>query len=119
MHGLTAPLPAIGEKPGAELQPRLVRAAHEFEGQMMQELLRPMIASLAGTGSDSGANSNGALAEFASETLGSALSAHGGLGIANQIVRELSHSGNPAGNRERTGKVIGELRGNTRIRASE
>lgn len=119
MHGLTAPLLAIAEGPGAAPQPRLMRAAHEFEGQMMQELLKPMMAALAGTGSDSGADSNEALGEFASETLGNALSAQGGLGIADQIVRDLSHSGNQAGNRERPGKVTGELRGNTRIRASE
>jgi Rod binding domain-containing protein len=119
MHGLTVPMRAIGEGPGAAPQPRLVRAAHEFEGQMMQELLKPMMTALAGTGSDSGADSNGALEEFAAETLGNALSAQGGFGIADQIVKELSHSGNQAGNREQTGKVTAELRSNTRIRASE
>jgi Rod binding domain-containing protein len=115
MHGLTVSMPATGESPGTAPQPRLMRAAHEFEGQMMQELLKPMMAALAGTGSDSGADSNEALGEFATEALGNALSAQGGLGMADQIVRELSHSGNQAGNRERTGKVTGELRGNTRI----
>ena len=55
--------------------PRLVRAAHEFEAQMMKELLKPMTGSDALTGaedgdSDSGAGSGGALGEFASEALG-------------------------------------------------
>lgn len=86
-------------------QPRLVRAAHEFEAQMMKELLKPMTGNDALTGEeeDSGgdAGSNGALGEFASEALGQALSQRGGFGIANSIVRDLSHSGN----RYKTGKV--------------
>ncbi len=103
------------------LSPRLVRAAHEFEGQMMQELLKPMTDgdALKGTDSDSGAGSGGALAEFASETLGEALSSHGGFGIANQIVRELSQSGNGPANGDDNGKVTRKLRGNTAVRASE
>ena len=81
--------------------PRLVRAAHEFEGQMMQELLKPMTHGDALTGTDadedSGAGSGGALSEFASEALGQSLSQRGGLGIANRIIQELSHSGNQHG----------------------
>jgi Rod binding domain-containing protein len=84
-------------------QPRLVRAAHEFEAQMMKELLKPMMASGApGDEEDeSGAGSGGALAEFATEALGRAMSEQGGLGISKQIVRDLSRSGN----RNVTGKV--------------
>ncbi len=105
-------------------QPRLVRAAHEFEGQMMKELLQPMMGSdpLTGTeddssdsGAGSGTGSTGALGEFASEALGQALSARGGFGIADRIVRELSHSGNQHGN----GKVTGNLHGNTVLRTPE
>jgi Rod binding domain-containing protein len=79
-------------------QPRLVRAAHEFEAQMMKELLKPMTAAdgLTGEDEDAGSGSGGALGEFASEALGRALSERGGLGIANSIVRDLSHSGNEA-----------------------
>jgi Rod binding domain-containing protein len=80
-------------------EPKLVRAAHEFEGQMMKELLKPMTAgdSLTGDDDDQSSGSNGALGEFASEALGKALSDRGGFGIANQIVKELSHSGNRHG----------------------
>ncbi len=89
--------------------PRLVRAAHEFEGQMMQQLLKPMTHGDALTGTDddqdSGAGSGGALGEFASEALGQSLSERGGLGIANQIIQELSH----AGNQHKTGKVTKNL----------
>ncbi len=100
--------------------PRLVRAAHEFEGQMMKELLKPMTDGDALTGTedsdaDSGAGSGGALSGFASEALGQALSNRGGFGIADRIVRELSHSGN----RHASGKVTGNLHRNNGIKASE
>ncbi|MDR3725798.1 MAG: hypothetical protein P4K86_02025 [Terracidiphilus sp.] len=73
-------------------QPRLVKAAHEFEAQMMKELMKPMTGgnSLTGEEDDSGS----ALGEFASEALGRALSEQGGFGIANRIVKDLSHAGN-------------------------
>ena len=100
--------------------PRLVRAAHEFEGQMMKELLQPLMNgdTLTGTeddDSDSGAGSGGALGEFASEALGQAMSERGGFGIADRIMRELSQSGNQPEN----GKVTGKLHGNTVLRTSE
>ena len=76
-------------------EPRLVRAAHEFEAQMMKELLRPMTAGSALLGGDdSDAGGTGALGEFASESLAGALTAQGGFGIANRIVDDLSRSGN-------------------------
>ena len=88
---------------------RLVRAAHEFEGQMMQQLLQPMTHGDALTGTDddenSGAGSGGALGEFASEALGQSLSERGGLGIANQIIQELSRTSN----QHETGKVTKNL----------
>jgi Rod binding domain-containing protein len=97
--------------------PRLVRAAHEFEGQMMKELLKPMTGgdALTSEDGDDNAGANGALGQFASETLGQALSQRGGFGMADRIVKELSHSGNQHG----SGKVIGKLHENTVIRASE
>jgi Rod binding domain-containing protein len=84
---------------GTAPEPRLVRAAHEFEGQMMKELLKPLTRdSATGEDTDDGADegSAGALGEFASEALGQALSARGGFGIADQIVKELSGRGNNA-----------------------
>lgn len=92
-------------------QPRLVRAAHEFEAQMMQELMKPMTrgSSLTGEDEDSGAGSDNALGEFASEALGRALSERGGFGIASRIVHDLSHSGNKGA----AGPVTGNLHGNT------
>ena len=88
MGGQTIPAPS----------PKLVRAAHEFEGQMMKELLQPLTAGETLTGEEDGedmdAGAGGALGEFASAALGQALSEHGGFGIANRIVKELSRSGN-------------------------
>jgi Rod binding domain-containing protein len=98
--------------------PRLVRAAHEFEGQMMKELLKPMTEGglVVGGGNENGsAGSGGTLGEFASEALGQALSERGGFGIANSIVRELSHPGTQHG----IGKVTRVLHRDTVIRALE
>ena len=91
-------------------QPRLVRAAHEFEAQMMKELLKPLTADNPLTGEDGGlsAGSQGTLGEYASEALGRSLSEHGGFGIANRIVQDLSRSGNKV----ETGQVTGNLHGN-------
>jgi Rod binding domain-containing protein len=69
-------------------QPRLVQAAHEFEAQMMKELLKPMTGGASIDGEDSG--SGGALADFATEALGQSLSRSGGVGIASTILRSLS-----------------------------
>jgi Rod binding domain-containing protein len=76
-------------------QPRLVRAAHEFEAQMMKELLEPLTQSsgLGGDDSDTGAGSAGALGEYATESLAQAMSQQGGLGIATSLIQSLSHSG--------------------------
>jgi Rod binding domain-containing protein len=73
-----------------------VRAAHEFEAQLMKELLRPMTESGSLTGDDDGDGRGGAgtLGQFASESLAGALSASGGFGIANRILGEVSRSGN-------------------------
>jgi hypothetical protein len=75
--------------------PRLVRAAHEFEAQMMKELLKPLTEGdgLTGGEADSDSGSAGALGGFASEALGMAVSEHGGLGVARSILHSLSHSG--------------------------
>jgi Rod binding domain-containing protein len=93
-----------------------VRAAHEFEAQMMKELIKPLNrgSSLTGTDAagDDDSGSNGALGEFASEALGQALSEHGGFGIASSIVKQLSRASNQNG----TSPVTGNLRIDTVIK---
>jgi Rod binding domain-containing protein len=85
--------------------PRLVRAAHEFEAQMMKELLKPMTSSDPLTGEDeaSGSGSAGALGEFASEAMARALSEQGGFGVADKIIQDLS----PIGHQRATAQVTG------------
>lgn len=78
-------------------QPRLVQAAHEFEAQMMKELLKPMVSGSSPDGNEEDPESCGPMADFATETLGQALSRQGGLGIANTIIRSLSRNEKIAG----------------------
>jgi Rod binding domain-containing protein len=114
MQSITAAA-AVGTANQATPQPRLVQSAHEFEAQMMKELMKPMTHDSSLTGededtnadSDSESGSGGALGEFASEALGKALSEHGGFGIASSIIKELSHSGNHGGNVPVTGNIHG------------
>jgi Rod binding domain-containing protein len=96
---------------GTSPQPRLVQAAREFEAQMMKELLKPMTAKSILAGADSEPGSGDALGEFGAEALGRALSDHGGFGIANRIVRDLSQSSNRnvTGN-EHDDTVIGKIK---------
>jgi Rod binding domain-containing protein len=74
------------------VQPRLVQAAHEFEAQLMKELLKPMTAGTSLDGEESDIGSASVLGDFASEALGQALSRQGGLGIATSIVHSLSQN---------------------------
>jgi Rod binding domain-containing protein len=88
------------------LQPRLIRAAHEFEAQMMKELLKPLASGNGLNGSEDESGSAGALGEYAGEALGRALSEAGGFGIANRIVGQVSQSGiSHSGNQPMAGPV--------------
>lgn len=86
---------ALGAAPPA----RLANAAHEFEAQLMKELMKPLTKGAAPgdtsdadgeDGEDSGLGSAGALGEFASEAMARALSDQGGFGIAEKIIGQLS-----------------------------
>ena len=76
-----------------QLQPRVVAAAREFEAQMMKELLRPLTASTMPGGEAESTGSNTALQDFATEALGRALSAQGGLGISGRLLQALFRCG--------------------------
>ena len=90
----------------SQASPRLLRAAEEFEGQMMKELLKPLNQPDALTSADeSGDGSTGALGDFAKEALGQALSRQGGFGIANSIVGQLSRSRTGSGSAKVTKPV--------------
>jgi Rod binding domain-containing protein len=98
-------------------QPRLVKAAHEFEAQMMKELLKPLNTGTSILGDEDDSGSNGALGEYAQEALGRAMSDKGGLGIANQIVKQLS--ANKPGNQAAGNSAQGNLSGNSVPAASK
>src|ERR1700735_3490048 len=87
----------VGKLAGGQagtIQPKLVKAAHEFEAQLMKELMKPLTSGGApGDDEDddddrgSGLGSAGALGEYASESLAQALSLQGGFGIADKIIK--------------------------------
>jgi Rod binding domain-containing protein len=114
MNGIAATGASATATNQALANPRLVRAAHEFEAQMMKELLTPMTRGnvLTGEENDSDAGSGGALGEFGTESLAGALSAQGGFGVANRILHDLSHSGNQS----LIAPVIGNLKFDTGVR---
>jgi Rod binding domain-containing protein len=110
MHVNQVAIAAKAEQSTITVAPRLVHAANEFEAQMMKELLKPMATgnALTGDGSDAEEGSEGVLGDFASESLGRALSEQGGMGIATSILRSLSHLGNPSTLHPRTGRLSKE-----------
>jgi Rod binding domain-containing protein len=71
------------------LPPRLIKAAHEFEAQMMKELLKPMTTGDSFLLKDGGADDGGILGEFSVEALSQALSERGGLGISRRILDDV------------------------------
>ena len=77
---------------GTVPQPRLVQAAHEFEAQLMKELLKPMTSGTSLDGEEADPGTGGALADFATEALGQGLSKRGGLGIATDILQNISRN---------------------------
>jgi Rod binding domain-containing protein len=116
--------------PTSAPSPKLVKAAHEFEAQMMKELLQPMTGEdpLFGEGDDaqdsgialgSGSGSGGALADFASEALGQALSEHGGFGIADEILRELAPAAGAQTGANVASKVTASPHRNTVMRKTQ
>jgi len=67
---------------------KLVHSAHEFEAQLMKELLQPLCKS--DDQDEEQAGHGGALTAFAAEALATGLSGAGGLGVSQRIVREVS-----------------------------
>jgi Rod binding domain-containing protein len=81
----------------AAANPKLVKAAHEFEASLMQELMKPLLPGHDSLDGDEESGSGSALTAFAGEALGKALSERGGLGIATRIIHQLSTAGNHSG----------------------
>jgi len=117
MVAIAAATGGAGQSSSAAPQPRLVHAAHEFEAQMMQELLKPMTCAnnIGGENDESASGSGGALGAFACEALGRALSEQGGFGVANRIIGQLSQ----ASNKSVTSQVTENPHGNTVMKFPE
>lgn len=76
---------------------KLTDAAQQFEAMMLQELLKPMRTGeddLSGEKSDD--SSFDTIASFGTESVAKAISKSGGLGIARQVIQQLSQE-KPAG----------------------
>jgi Rod binding domain-containing protein len=110
LAGLDGANRVAGTEQAGGVEPRLRRAAHQFEAMMMKELLAPLNRPSA-MFDDEKDQERGVLGEYASESLAGALSASGGFGIAERIVRSVSGSGNSSA----TPGVIGETQKDTRI----
>ena len=124
-HAAAVPHGAVGATAGAaqaQQNPRLVSAAHEFEAQLMKEMMKPLTKGSApgdsGDEDDEDAGSNGALGEFASEALARALSQDGGFGIADRIIHQLAHRGAAGAGSPNSKLESGPANGKVRRKAS-
>lgn len=96
--GLSQNETVVSNGPGSvAANPKLVKAAHEFEASLMQELMKPLLPGHDSLDGDEDSGSGSALTAFAGEALGKALSERGGLGIATRIIHQLSTAGNHSG----------------------
>jgi flagellar protein FlgJ len=70
---------------------KLVDAAQQFEGMMMQEMLKPMRSWEDSWDEEKKNDSAGdTISSFGTEALAKAISKNGGLGIAKQIIRQVT-----------------------------
>jgi flagellar protein FlgJ len=75
---------------------KLTDAAQQFEGMLLQEMLKPMKEhgfaqeeADDGDGKDAGTGFGDTLSSFGSETLATAIAKSGGLGIAKRVVEQV------------------------------
>lgn len=76
------------QRTGAQLNPKLVHAAHQFEASLMQELLAPLQRdSMSSADGENDGGSENAMSTFAGEAMARAISDRGGFGIATQLIK--------------------------------
>ncbi|GGA56148.1 hypothetical protein GCM10011507_04300 [Edaphobacter acidisoli] len=73
-------------------QAKLVDAAQQFEATMMQELLKPFSNSQDSWGIDAQDSDAGAdtMSSFGTEAMAKAIAKNGGLGIARQVIQQVT-----------------------------
>lgn len=89
--------PVIPGTPAAAAHRKLVDAAQQFEGMLLQEMLKPMKehgfcqqqAKDDGDGKETGSGFGETLNSFGTETLATAIAKGGGLGIAQRVVEQV------------------------------
>jgi Rod binding domain-containing protein len=80
----------------AQKHAKLVDAAQQFEAILMQEMLKPMRSGEDSWGGEEKSDAGGdTLSSFGTEAVAKAIAKGGGLGIAKQVVRQvtLEHQG--------------------------
>jgi Rod binding domain-containing protein len=74
--------------------PKLINAAHQFESMLLQEMLKPMRSgqdSWGGDGEiDNTDHSMDTISSFGTEAVATAISKGGGLGIARQVIEQIT-----------------------------
>lgn len=73
--------------------PKLVNAAQQFESMMLQEMLKPMRSGDDSWGGDDGKSSDSSMdtiSSFGTEAVATAISKAGGLGIAREVIQQVS-----------------------------
>lgn len=73
--------------------PKLVSAAQQFESMMLQEMLKPMRSGEDSWGGDDDQSSDSGMdtiSSFGTEAVATAISKGGGLGIARQVIQQVT-----------------------------
>jgi Rod binding domain-containing protein len=90
------------EDPAATAPPKLVKAAHQFEALLLQNLLEKMNQGLWGD-SQSLDPAHDTVKSLGTQAIATALAARGGIGIANMILRQLQGKAQTGANSEQAG----------------
>ena len=76
-----------------QVNPKLVNAAHQFESMMLQQMLKPMMSHEDSWGGDDGESRDSSMdtiSSFGTEAVATAISKDGGLGIARQVIQQVT-----------------------------
>jgi flagellar protein FlgJ len=84
--------PPMGVDKDARDRSRLADAAQQFEGLMLQELLKPMTSTENkwDTGEQEGDKSMDTMTSYGTEAVAKAIAKGGGLGIAKKVVEQVT-----------------------------
>ncbi|HWB32390.1 MAG TPA: hypothetical protein VG714_04375 [Acidobacteriaceae bacterium] len=90
---------------------KLKDAAQQFEGMLLEELLKPMREHSYGEGNVDGdgaedAGGGDTLSSYASESLATAIARGGGLGIAKKIIGQIDRTATPASGHSESSQII-------------